>query len=1065
MKFLRRNKGDKKSLLKPKRFFGKKADRSDSVDGRSRFSSQKEEEISPTFEDVPEISLEPVDDSNLNVTILTQESTPPVTPVKYGEEGSISDTISDLSASIVPCLTSVPTAKPPSPAEKMILTIANQQGSASSRLFSPNGESASFTDHRGAGQNTGGTKETNNTASTRFSISDMIDQACTMPWSSNVAPDDNTIGRDSQGPSWGMAPSVDDDDQIGGGPSLDYTAPSMGDTLPEGDTLPSAAGDTLPTETDLNTTNTEERPVAYVSDDDEEEEDYEEEDAGDDADDDASEEQEGYELVLDSNTEKYHPKKSMGAVWKRMKIAKSRAATPPVNDEDKDEKYRAVFGADPDGSLNKRTNSFFARLSNNRSKTPESKATDESRNEKDAYEAAAQKKPHMINLSEELLNPEDLVDKKGEREEHELNKSSGAGPDKKLVDESEPAKASVEEKETITPEEPTKETIDSSVPRSRSWNMASAVKRSISADQAKRSSSDGGAREDVGSPTMGLLNLLSGTPKKTEKPKPEEPRSPKPVWKAAVDPHTGSTYYYHRLTRQTTWTKPPDFDDQNLQKDTVGAGSLSAEQQRKVEEGLDVRQTAGKVTSILRSSSNDGSQRPYTKKQEHIKELLLDMSPPDPASVDKIIDEYRGREDELIDQLNEIVESQPFDEPINKSDHRHDSEGEGGMRKTGSFRLPLSTKSRSLKNRVMTASSIVTGRSNLTGRSNFSGNSRQTLKTGNTTTAARNSVRLYPVVSDISRSSIDQTPSRPSGGSQGKPPLPSKKPEVQESPVQVVKAPSPHEPEMARVARAAPRQKQVAEEPSPVKVIKAPRNRELLVEEYSSKSRYGLRAEKYSGKALSGRRRPFREAKKPSTPRQETVEKETTDDDTSEMEHDSIATDSVSGLSASDAGFNTRKDEFDAAARSALDDAIRNGDWELAATVTDEMRGEHNHAATSKDDVTNQEWTQSSLDKFISDNDWDAVARYIASMRDRNSQADPEVAHPPSNYSGGPARKRFGARSQLQHDLEHQELEQSSSWDSGTSFGSEFYSTASSADSPLESPRRVPSDPRKNFAC
>ncbi len=274
-----------------------------------------------------------------------------------------------------------------------------------------------------------------------------------------------------------------------------------------------------------------------------------------------------------------------------------------------------------------------------------------------------------------------------------------------------------------------------------------------------------------------------------------------------------------------------------------------------------------------------------------------------------------------------------------------------------------------------------------------------------------------------------------------------------------VKAPSPHEPEMAKPRRTV----QEAEASSPVKVVKAPRNRELLVEEYSSSSRYGLRAEKYSGKALhGGRRRPFREPKGFNTTASTTRER----NERRRISEwtDSFATDSVSGLSASDAGFNTRKDEFDAAARSALDDAIRNRDWELAATVTDEMRGQNYHAAVGNDDATPEEWTQSSLDKFISDNDWDAVAKYIASMRDRNAQANPEVAHPPSNYKGGPARKRFGARSQLQHDLEQSGLDQSSSWDSGTSFGSEFYSTDSN-ESPLNSPQRVPSDSRKNFAC
>jgi hypothetical protein len=33
----------------------------------------------------------------------------------------------------------------------------------------------------------------------------------------------------------------------------------------------------------------------------------------------------------------------------------------------------------------------------------------------------------------------------------------------------------------------------------------------------------------------------------------------KPVWKASVDPSTGLPYFYHRLTRVTTWTAPPGF--------------------------------------------------------------------------------------------------------------------------------------------------------------------------------------------------------------------------------------------------------------------------------------------------------------------------------------------------------------------------------------------------------------------------------------------------------------------------------------------------------------------------
>ncbi len=141
--------------------------------------------------------------------------------------------------------------------------------------------------------------------------------------------------------------------------------------------------------------------------------------------DEKSEEQEGYELVLDSTTdEDNETKKSMaGAVWKRMKITKSRAVTPPVKEEEKKEKFQAAFGEDPDRSLNKRSNSFFSRL-NNRSKTPEPKSKDDVRatetTEEDDDDA---QKPQMINLAEEGLNPEDLLDQEGEREEHEDNQT------------------------------------------------------------------------------------------------------------------------------------------------------------------------------------------------------------------------------------------------------------------------------------------------------------------------------------------------------------------------------------------------------------------------------------------------------------------------------------------------------------------------------------------------------------------------------------------------------------------------------------------------------------------
>jgi hypothetical protein len=63
-----------------------------------------------------------------------------------------------------------------------------------------------------------------------------------------------------------------------------------------------------------------------------------------------------------------------------------------------------------------------------------------------------------------------------------------------------------------------------------------------------------------------------------ETPAADEPKPQRTVWKSVADPATGRTYYYHRLTRKTTWTKPDDFDEPvKSTKDSEEKGDVDRE--------------------------------------------------------------------------------------------------------------------------------------------------------------------------------------------------------------------------------------------------------------------------------------------------------------------------------------------------------------------------------------------------------------------------------------------------------------------------------------------------------
>jgi hypothetical protein len=169
--------------------------------------------------------------------------------------------------------------------------------------------------------------------------------------------------------------------------------------------------------------------------------------------------------------------------------------------------------------------------------------------------------------------------------------------------------------------------------------------------------------------------------------------------------------------------------------------------------------------------------------------------------------------------------------------------------------------------------------------------------------------------------------------------------------------------------------------------------------------------------------------------------------------------DSVSAMSENDGDFSQRKENFEQARRRALDDAIEREDWDLAAALSEGMR-----ATTTTGDYTkaHKSWSQSELDKFIAANDWDAVKSYIARMREAkkagreevpppitksfSSASDPTVRVPTSSRnvvspptisesSSFPYEKRIGSRSQAQHDRiqQREESQDSDSSDSDDS--------------------------------
>ena len=544
---------------------------------------------------------------------------------------------------------------------------------------------------------------------------------------------------------------------------------------------------------------------------------------------------------------------------------------------------------------------------------------------------------------------------------------------------------------------------------------------------------------------------LKSPPKSLEKP--TQQKRLKPLWKAVEDHASGRTYYYHRKTRETTWKKPKELQDwENAKKASTAVNEsekevtlqeakspgLAPKSPKKAPEaswpGVPITYVAStKMTDaavvpasptrppavILAESQDQNGDEPFDiglnkpsafdnawEKKREINRLLTGLAPSDKASVNKIMRDSAGNEDELLRQLRDLVESQPFDEPF--LDELDESLDDPPSPIRSSYSLNDRVRTHASRASATTKSSAMTGK---------------TQKIRNTSDGRFS--HIAPISESKSTATSISSNHEDDNMYSGLPP------------------PGSH---LNRQI------KNNARIPSKVPAI--PRNRELIIEEFT-----GSKAETFGvgGRVVRGG----------------TNEDSAEDSYYGDNEVDTYGTDSVSALSENDSDLLSRKNNFNQARRRALDDAVEREDWELAAVLTEGLR-----QPGGSRDVTDAHntWDQSSLNNFIANNDWNAVSGYIAQMLDGKKKEPtpptpdepeipepviPDMSEPPEvavaaaasivraprraalDDSADPSlKKKIGSKSQLQHrelsksQMQPRELLSESSWTTDSSYDS-----------------------------
>ncbi|KAL3798197.1 hypothetical protein HJC23_005758 [Cyclotella cryptica] len=133
-------------------------------------------------------------------------------------------------------------------------------------------------------------------------------------------------------------------------------------------------------------------------------------------------------------------------------------------------------------------------------------------------------------------------------------------------------------------------------------------------------------------------------------------KKPKRLWRSALDPNTGLTYYYNVKTRETTWDKPPGF----VEKKSPAKSPTSIESKP-------IEQDSGQKETTAKDSSKSGSKRflglfskPSTKKTHSSPSNVSDRKAINPT-VPQNTKTTNEREVEAKTHITNHVASSPCD--------------------------------------------------------------------------------------------------------------------------------------------------------------------------------------------------------------------------------------------------------------------------------------------------------------------------------------------------------------------------------------------------------------------